>query len=176
MIYFLGCPHYHHERVMTFCPQSRPYKNADEMNVHLIKSWNSVVKENDTGYILGDFSFSHKKEEVEYVFNSLNGKKILIKGNHDKQITLHLPWQEQHDYLVLKHNHQKYVLFHYPISDWDGKYHGSVHIYSHVHGKPQFTTPVRALDVGVDSIGPVPISIDEITRRMEKIEFKDKKK
>lgn len=143
------------------------------MDEHLIKSWNSVVSPNDTIYCLGDFSFHRDVNEMRNFFRRLNGKeRILILGNHDHQNVRQLDWTEVTNYKLLKYNKQKFILFHYPIKEgqWDAAHHGSILIHSHVHGKPQYgNKKVRAIDVGVDSIGPVPISIDEVQKRMEKI-------
>lgn len=52
----------------------------------LKNNWNSVVSENDTVVIAGDISWAMNFKELEPDFkfiNSLNGKKIILKGNHD---------------------------------------------------------------------------------------------
>ncbi len=52
----------------------------------LEKNWNSVVSDNDTVVLAGDISWAMKLEECYADFNfinSLNGNKIIIKGNHD---------------------------------------------------------------------------------------------
>ncbi len=50
------------------------------------KDWISKVKQEDTVFLLGDFSWSMKLidtlKDFEYI-NNLPGKKILLKGNHD---------------------------------------------------------------------------------------------
>lgn len=49
-------------------------------------NWQSVVKPEDTVVIPGDFSWATYLEESKADFdflNSLNGRKILLKGNHD---------------------------------------------------------------------------------------------
>ena len=49
-------------------------------------NWQSVVKMEDTVIIPGDISWAMQLEECKKDFefiNSLNGKKILLKGNHD---------------------------------------------------------------------------------------------
>ena len=52
----------------------------------LADNWQSVVKENDVVVLPGDFSWATYLEQsvkdFEYL-NKLNGKKILLKGNHD---------------------------------------------------------------------------------------------
>lgn len=52
----------------------------------LKENWQKIVSEEDTVIIPGDFSWALKLEDTlpdfEYL-NSLNGNKILLKGNHD---------------------------------------------------------------------------------------------
>lgn len=50
------------------------------------KNWNAVVGENDTVVVPGDISWATRLEESKSdlcFLNSLNGKKLLGKGNHD---------------------------------------------------------------------------------------------
>lgn len=50
------------------------------------KSWNNIVKSNDTVLLPGDFSWAMKLEDTYLDFKYLNdlpGNKILLKGNHD---------------------------------------------------------------------------------------------
>lgn len=50
------------------------------------KNWNAVVGNDDTVVIPGDVSWAMKLEDTKKDFeflNNLNGKKILVKGNHD---------------------------------------------------------------------------------------------
>lgn len=50
------------------------------------KNWQSIVSEDDTVIIAGDISWATTLDEgfEDFKFiNSLNGRKILIKGNHD---------------------------------------------------------------------------------------------
>lgn len=52
----------------------------------LVANWNRLVKEEDTVILPGDFSWGLKLEETKNDFeflNKLNGKKIILKGNHD---------------------------------------------------------------------------------------------
>lgn len=52
----------------------------------LLANWNRLVKEDDTVVLSGDLSWALKLTETNKDFEflkKLNGKKILIKGNHD---------------------------------------------------------------------------------------------
>lgn len=53
----------------------------------LTENWNSKITEHDTVILVGDHSWALKLEDsihdLDYIDKKLNGKKILIKGNHD---------------------------------------------------------------------------------------------
>lgn len=55
-------------------------------HIKIIQSWNSQISMSDTVLVSGDLSWGMKLEEamadLEYIHN-LNGRKILVKGNHD---------------------------------------------------------------------------------------------
>lgn len=54
----------------------------DEHNEALISRWNSVVGDSDITLVLGDFVMGKKLETLP-VIERLNGRKILLTGNHD---------------------------------------------------------------------------------------------
>lgn len=59
------------------------WQNYEE---RLQKNWNAVVGENDTVVIAGDISWGMKLEDTLEDFrflDRLNGRKIVMKGNHD---------------------------------------------------------------------------------------------
>lgn len=72
----LGC-----EKPMDIFPGWTDYVNR------LRENWNSKVTSDDTVVLLGDHSWALKPEDslndLEFIDKKLNGKKILIKGNHD---------------------------------------------------------------------------------------------
>jgi len=69
--------HFNHDNIIKYC--DRPFANADEMNEALIENWNSVVKEGDIVYHLGDVYMTGNG----HLLKKLNGRKRLILGNHD---------------------------------------------------------------------------------------------
>lgn len=66
------------------------------MNKGLIENWNAIVSASDEVIVVGDFSLS--KEAVEAYSGLLNGKKTLVKGNHDRTQALYLAngWHAVH--------------------------------------------------------------------------------
>lgn len=53
----------------------------------LEENWNGKITAEDTVVLVGDHSWALKlddsKKDLEYIHSRLNGKKILVKGNHD---------------------------------------------------------------------------------------------
>ena len=49
----------------------------------LIANWNNTVAKEDIVYMLGDFTLSRNKEYIKSLLQRLNGKIILVMGNHD---------------------------------------------------------------------------------------------
>jgi len=54
------------------------------MNKTLIRNWNSVVSDNDEVYIVGDVAFCTIGKLRDIITGELNGRKHLIRGNHDE--------------------------------------------------------------------------------------------
>jgi len=75
--------HFKHRNILSYC--DRPYANVKEMEDGLIKNWNSVVGPNDLVYDLGDVCFHGEKNKDFYISlnERLNGRHVLILGNHD---------------------------------------------------------------------------------------------
>lgn len=71
--------HFFHKKIIEYC--SRPFSSIEEMNETFIQNWNSKVKKDDTIYHLGDFALG--KNNLQELLSRLNGRKILIRGNHD---------------------------------------------------------------------------------------------
>lgn len=80
MIYFVSYTHFNHKNIIDYC--NRPFNSVDEMNNVLIQNWNATVSNNDIIYHLGDFALG-RKDTIMEITSNLNGKKYLIRGNHD---------------------------------------------------------------------------------------------
>ena len=62
------------------------FKGWDDYELRLEKNWQKLVSADDTVIIAGDISWGMSLEESEKDFeflHKLNGKKIILKGNHD---------------------------------------------------------------------------------------------
>lgn len=131
----------------------------------LIDVWNKTVKKKDFVYILGDFSLCHK-ERTRKILEKLNGRKFLIKGNHDKScigLESYFEWVGDIKEVKFTHNQYPFIspdetfaveLFHFPIFSWNRRPHGTCHLHGHCHGSidehNEYTQELR-FDVGIDS-------------------------
>lgn len=79
-VFIISDTHFGHENIIRYC--NRPFRTVEEMDEAMIKNWNAVVTNKDVVIHLGDFCLTNKERCIE-ILNKLNGKKILIKGNHD---------------------------------------------------------------------------------------------
>lgn len=145
------------------------------MNWALVKNWNDKVRPEDTVYHLGDvaFRFQEKFEAIQHILRSLNGKKILILGNHDTHIKRmgsmfdsHMPyiWHDVLQGPVMLNPRVR--MNHYP--EWDAEFlnSGGWHLHGHEHNDNS-NRSYRMLDVGVDAQNYAPISYEEIFHIMK---------
>ena len=161
-IYFTSDTHFDHKNILKFC--DRPYGTVEEMNEKLIENWNSVVSPNDTIYHLGDFAFS--KDPKQY-WDRLKGKKIILKGNHDRHNKNQLPFLEDSILELKIEKHISITLCHYPMYSWNGSYHNNLHLYGHVHDS-LFIGSYNSLNVGCDNNNYTPISYEEVREKIDK--------
>lgn len=79
--YFTADLHLGHRNIIDYC--GRPFRSVDEMNVVLIERWNETVSRHDDVIVLGDFALGKLTETLPLV-SRLNGRKVLLAGNHDR--------------------------------------------------------------------------------------------
>jgi calcineurin-like phosphoesterase family protein len=76
--------HFGHSRVLEFTgpdgQRIRPFDSLEEMHDTIIDNYNKLVHPKDTCYILGDVAIP--RSGLKYL-SQMNGRKVLIHGNHD---------------------------------------------------------------------------------------------
>lgn len=105
-------------------------------------------------------------EDVNKMISKINGKKILLKGNHDKKYDESL-FEGIYDFLPVNLDGRPFSLMHYPMEEWPKSRHGSIPLHGHQHNKPEYNALMRErgikrYDVGVDANGYCPVSLQEI--------------
>ena len=168
--------HWGHKNMWAkFCPDTRPWDDTDKMNEDMITMWNETIAPDDLVYILGDVAFMKANQATE-VMRRLNGRKILVEGNHDKKLlqdaTFRGMFEEIHKYLDINHNGTKVIMFHYPICEWDQMHRGSVHFHGHLHGSKSGMENFRCRDMGFDATGKIAVLLDDAIEDAKKGEIK----
>lgn len=78
--WFTSDTHFGHTNILEYEKEYRPFSSVEEMNETIIDRWNSVVRDTDIVWHLGDFCFGKNNIRIA---ERLKGKKRLILGNHD---------------------------------------------------------------------------------------------
>lgn len=132
--FYIADLHLGHANVIRF--DNRPFADVNEMNEILIRNWNQAVTNSDTVYILGDLLWVKESEWPVWICR-LNGRKVLIRGNHDPRefsATTKGLFQEITDYKEITDGNRKVILSHYPIPFHKSDYSGRTWmLYGHVH-------------------------------------------
>ena len=177
MKYYTSDLHFGHQKIIEY--ENRPFVSVEEMDEHLIQKWNAKVKKGDEVYIVGDFGFV-KGKRANDILRRLNGRKYLIKGNHDNYFLNDKEFDKSNfvwvkDYASIKDGDTAICMFHYPIAVWDRQHHGALHFYGHVHSNKDGHHPLlfelgdNAFNVGCDVYNYEPMSLDELIKKnMEK--------
>ena len=131
-IFFTSDTHFSHANMCTFFDYDgqrvRPFDNWKEVDELMIQNWNKLVSPNDKVYHLGDLAFN--KQEADKIISRLNGKKCLIRGNHDN---FNLSWYAKYFYDVRGcYNLDNFILTHIPIHV-DSKARFKMNIHGHLH-------------------------------------------
>ena len=153
------------------CTPLRPFESDDEMNEAMIERHNAKVKQHDTVYFLGDVVINRKHL---HLVKQLNGRKILIRGNHDifrDEDYREVGFEQIHGVRVFV---DKFVMSHIPLHPdcVSGRFRVNVH--GHLHANrvtiQKFTgqmTDPRYLCVCVEQTNFTPLHFDEVEQRIQ---------
>lgn len=170
----------HLSHIKSFLWEPRGFTSVEEMNEKIVQNWNSVVKENDIVYNLGDMCLSDTEGALPYLAR-LNGTQIWIRGNHDtdNRITLvtkacpyiHLLGGLDASYAtILKSGKWHFYLSHYPTltanrEDWRKVYN----LCGHSHTQDRWADwDKRCYHVEMDAHKCFPVNLEEIKSDIRK--------
>ena len=178
--YYIGDMHLGHTGVINM--DGRPFASIEEMDKALIDNWNKRVTNKDTVYIIGDLSMRGAKTATEYL-KQLNGKKVLIKGNHDRlNKDIEKYYLEITPYKEIHEGGQRIILCHFPIMFFNRQHSGAIMLYAHVHNTIEYefietfkkmiatrNIPTRIYNVGcmMPYMNYAPRTLDEILKATE---------
>lgn len=167
----IGCLHLGHEAIAKY----RGWNDSNEHDEFLIQEWNKVVHKRDTTYIIGDVTM--EKAAHYYKLDRLNGRKIVVLGNHDRRQDIKF-LLDYVDGVAGAVDYKGFILTHVPIHPNEVQfYRGNIH--AHIHhvnkleevvvsnkyldeGNEPAATVHKYFNVDAHLIGYQPLSIDEL--------------
>ena len=178
-VWFISDTHFGHANILTFKMEDgtmlREFSCVEEMDEHMVERWNAVVAPNDRVYHLGDVAIN--KKHISTV-SRLNGKKVLILGNHDiygaKEYLKY--FEDVRAYKVYPQH--GIVCSHIPVHT-DNMYRWKLNVHGHTHGNfiqekyidlfsrgscEKTKIDPRYLNICVEQINYTPINLDDILK------------
>lgn len=160
-IWLISDTHFGHENILKY--SDRPFSSVEEVDEVMVERWNSVVKQGDKVYHLGDVFFG-PKENFQKLWGRLNGAKRLVVGNHDDIKYLSAGGFFKKVYMWRVFTEHNLLLTHVPIHE--ASIHerivvaGGVNVHGHIHEKPSPTGPYKC--VCVEQTNYYPVNIEEV--------------
>lgn len=157
--YFISDTHFGHVGIITFLDANgnriRPFNTIEEHDETLVNNWNARVRPDDLIYHLGDVVMNRRCLPI---LSRLNGRKRLIKGNHDLfDLKEYTPYFENiYGVCVLK----DMVLSHIPLHPNCLEHRFGVNIHGHLHSES--LNDKKYYSVCVEKTNFMPISIEEL--------------
>ncbi len=160
--------HFNHVNCIKY--DNRPFKTIEQMNETLIENWNSIVPKDGVVFHIGDVALG-RPEDLDSILRALNGKIILIKGNHEAAATHKINkyrFEFIDKYYELELGDKQLIcMIHYPMACWNQSHYGkSWNLHGHSHGK--FSGQGKQYDVGSPCNNYTPKSFHEIKKIIDK--------
>lgn len=171
-------PHFGHANIIKY--SDRPFVDVDEMDRELVARYNAKITPEMTVLWTGDGFFS-PIERIKEIMSQLNGRKLLVNGNHDRDPNVMLECgfdmvMEQCVFNVagntLRACHFPYFDAHHSDKRFTHKrppiVRGEMLVHGHTHQKQKFTTGKPndkrfvQIHVGVDAWDYAPVMMSEI--------------
>jgi calcineurin-like phosphoesterase family protein len=155
-IFFISDTHFGHKNIIRSC--GRPFNCELEMDCDLMENWNDMIGKDDIVFHLGDFC--HWRKDPKEYLKDLNGRIILCRGNHDRDVS---EFEFSDQIIEVSINGQDVVMCHYPMRAWNKSHYGSWHLYGHTHEKFRDRDPDSlSLNVGCDYWEFRPITFQQV--------------
>lgn len=171
--WFISDTHFGHTNILTFKGDGdtplRPFKTIEEHDETLVDNWNRLINPKDRVYHMGDVVIHRRCLPI---LNRLNGRKKLIKGNHDIfKLKDYTPYFE--DIVAYRTYPEHGLIFsHIPVyreqltpnkGRWRYNLHGHTHWNMVTDGTN--TPDPRYINLCVEHTNYNPVSFDDILER-----------
>ena len=159
-IFIVSDTHFGHSNILKFTGEDgaliRPqFSSVEDMDEQMVDRWNSVVRDRDIVYHLGDVYFG----DGHRVLKRLRGRKRLILGNHDNGKASYIQANFQKVLMWRMFTEFNCVLTHVPIHE-SGMTKVQYNLHGHIH---QNASPgPRYINCSVEVQDYTPRAIEEL--------------
>jgi calcineurin-like phosphoesterase family protein len=187
-VWFTADTHFGHGNIIKYC--RRPFMSPEEFAAvredprgklrlsdatvkrhddALLEAINTRVAVDDMLWVVGDFCWGGLVEARHYRDRIRCANVFLVWGNHDRY-EIAPAFSDTMEQGMIRVEGQEIWLNHYPMRSWNKAFHGSWHLYGHVHGRLQREDAAKPAtlvkDVGVDACDYRPWSFEELRAYM----------
>lgn len=178
-------PHFGHKNIINFTDalgtRIRPFASVEEHDETIIENCNKVVKPEDRLYLLGDIAIG--RASIAQV-GRLNGRKKLIKGNHDIfKLKDYIPYFD--DICAYRfYPEHGIIMSHIPVhtSCLENRFKLNVHGHTHINfihevnhdlidpftGQPAVQRDARYMNVCLEHTKFAPVNFQDIIDNLKK--------
>lgn len=131
-VFIISDTHFGQSKILSFKDDYglpvRDFLTLDDMHDTIIENWNNTVSTGDLVLHLGDVAFSGTAYDT--IMPKLNGRKYLIRGNHDRFSEGR--YRDHFNRILGVYVRDGYAFTHVPVhpnqgSRWKGNIHGHLH-------------------------------------------------
>lgn len=171
--WFISDTHFGHKNILEFEKEARPFSCLEDMHEVMIDRWNSVVRNNDIVYHLGDFAFGRHNISIA---ERLKGKKKLIMGNHDSYPAS--DYLKYFDKLYGVVFYERCILSHVPVHQNGLGKRWILNVHGHLHSKNVMCTNIicgkphpdnNYFNVSCEQNNLTPINAEVIRERLREL-------
>ena len=167
--------HFGHDREFLWGP--RGFESSQEHDEMVIRNWNSIVRPEDTVYVLGDLMLGDN-DYGKCCVERLNGHIKLIRGNHDSNKR----WNEVYSTIpnielvgwadVINYRKYNFYLSHFPTLtgnlEKESLHQMTLNLHGHTHSKDKFYEDRPYMyNVALDANNNTPVLLDDIIEQMK---------
>ena len=173
-VFFISDTHFGHEGAYKYTNYDgtpmRPWDSAEEGDAVMAERWNSVVGPKDKVFHLGDVAIPRRGLKV---LEPLNGRKILVAGNHDIfKLKDYMPYFED---ICGTRKYKDFTLSHVPQHPDCLPHWAKANLHGHLHNNTMKrideagneVVDTRYFNVAVERINYTPMDFDEIVALFE---------
>lgn len=166
-IWLISDCHFGHANILKFVDtngnliRGSRFSCLEDMDQHMVDCWNSVVKDSDKVYNLGDVYFGQGHQ----LLPRLKGHKRLILGNHDNAKDQHL--QKHFEKITVWRQFREFnmVLTHVPLHTSNLEFQLQWNVHGHIH--QNLLPDPRYFNVSCEQVAFTPVHIEEVAAQLK---------